>query len=143
LKKDEKARVFSYGDTVMDIDLSKLIKIHKKNRNLVTATSYLAKYEYGLFEINDEIIINFYEKQFPKFFRINSGFFVVDRNSVSLFSRNAKNLDGYFLKKIIDKNKLGNYSHEGIWFPIDTIQQVKEYEKFIRANERTLYNDNL
>ena len=80
LKKVEKliddTFCFTYGDTLNNLDLKKLIQFHNKQNRYATVTACNPSEKYGILKIKDEQVVSFEEKPMMKDTWVNGGFFV-------------------------------------------------------------------
>lgn len=67
--------MLTYGDGLSDIDISKLIKFHKKFKGIVTLSSVKPIPKYGKILFKKNLITRFYEKETFREDWINGGFF--------------------------------------------------------------------
>lgn len=73
--KDEKSFIFTYGDGVANINISKLNNFHFRNKNLATVTAVRPLSRYGILKIKGKLVISFKEKQPINNSWINGGFY--------------------------------------------------------------------
>ena len=75
--KDDEAFCFTYGDGVADINISDLIKFHKKHGKLATLTAAFPPGRFGALKIIKNQIVNFEEKPQGDGALVNAGYFVL------------------------------------------------------------------
>lgn len=122
LKKYLKKETFmmTYGDGLSNINLSKLVKFHKKNKNLVTLSAVRPPARFGAIKIKGNIVKYFKEKSTLDEGWINGGFFVMEPKIFNYLKNDNTILEGMPLENICKKNKLGAYKHNGFWQCMDT-----------------------
>jgi glucose-1-phosphate cytidylyltransferase len=125
--------MFTYGDGLANIDINKLIELHKMKGKIVTLTGINKQSQYGLIKVENGIAKGFEEK--PKLdLIINGGFFVCNREFFNyLSSDNNCVLEEEPLKNLIKDGELAVFEHDGFWIGIDTPKDI------IEANEKWTY----
>lgn len=128
---DDKNFFCAYADGVANIDLHKLRSVHLSKGNIVTITVVRPFSQFGIVKIDDnDQIISFEEKPRMQQY-INGGFFIFDKKIFNYIESNNE-LDAQIFDRLVKKNKLGAYRHEGFWDTLNT------YKDEIRLND--LYN---
>lgn len=103
---------------------------------IVTITAVRPYHQFGIIKFdNNDDITGFEEK--PKMNEyINGGFFIFDRQVFDYINNdNNEELEKQIFYRLLEKNNLGAYRHEGFW---DTLNTQKDE---IRLNE--LYNNSI
>lgn len=118
-----------YGDTLVDININKLIHFFLKNKEKIILSTYNYRSQYGLLKIkSDGKVISFKEKPDLGLF-FNIGFFIMKK-------KHLKNLDkfqtfkGFLENKDIIKN-LRSYIHKGKHITVNTLNELMEARKNI------------
>lgn len=121
--KDEDNFCFTYGDGVGDIDITKLIKFHKKQGKEATVTATRPPGRYGILKLgqNDKVL-NFKEKVDGDGSWINGGFFVLKPSVIDLIKNDSVSWESEPLINLAKKNQLVAFKHEGFWQPMDTLR---------------------
>ena len=119
-----------YGDTIVDLNINKLISFFKKNSNKITLCSYNLTSQFGLMKINKKgDIISFKEK--PKLdYYFNIGFFLLKKNNFK-YLKNFKSFQNFLENKKSTKY-LKSFKHDGKHITVNTIQELHEAEKNLR-----------
>jgi len=125
-KNDENFMV-TYGDGVADINLKKLLKFHHKNSTIGTITGVHPRSRYGLLSATKEGIVNgFTEKPVLKEW-VNGGFMIFKKEFFNYLKKNE--MEHEALKRLIKKNELGLFVHEGFWHSMDTYSDMDSLNK--------------
>lgn len=120
-----------WGDNLMDIDINRLIKNHKKNKAKITMT--LTPREdvehFGVARLEGEKILSFIEK--PKREEapsnlINAGAFVIDPEALDILPEGKSNIERECFEILAKQGVVYAYKHEGQWFPTDTLEKYKK-----------------
>jgi glucose-1-phosphate cytidylyltransferase len=120
--RDEEAFCFTYGDGVSDINISELIKFHKKNGLQATLTSVYPPGRFGALNIVDHKITTFKEKPKGDGGMINGGFFVLSSSVLSLIADDSTVWEQGPLESLAQNQQIGAYEHNGFWQPMDTLR---------------------
>ncbi|MCM2311571.1 MAG: glucose-1-phosphate cytidylyltransferase, partial [Steroidobacteraceae bacterium] len=87
--KDEDCFMFTYGDGVSDVDLTKLLAFHRSHGKLATVTTVKTPARFGRIGFNGDRIDNFYEKPEDAEGWINGGFFVLQPKVIDYIDDDA------------------------------------------------------
>ncbi|MBU1043321.1 MAG: glucose-1-phosphate cytidylyltransferase [Candidatus Omnitrophica bacterium] len=124
--------MMTYGDGVADIDIAKLVSMHKKNKKLATLTAVQSAGRFGVLDIQKDSVNRFLEKPKGENSRINAGFFVLEpevfkyirKGDDTIWERNP-------LESLAKDQQLGVYKHNGFWKCMDTLRDKIELEEMI------------
>ena len=121
--KNEDNFCFTYGDGVGDIDITKLIKFHKKQGKEATVTATRPPGRYGILKLGQkDMVLNFKEKVDGDGSWINGGFFVLKPSVIDLIKNDSVSWESEPLINLAKKNQLVAFKHEGFWQPMDTLR---------------------
>ena len=119
--------LFTYGDGVGDIDISKVIESHKNSGKMATLTAVNPPGRFGNLTIDaDGAVRKFDEKPDRGNSWINGGFFVLETEVFKYINGDEMPWEDEPLKKITEENQLNSYKHYGFWQPMDTIKRKKK-----------------
>lgn len=120
-EKDDDFMV-TYGDGVSDIDITKLVSFHKSQKTIGTVSGVFPRSRFGLLQINkDQKASRFVEKPVLTG-RINGGFMVFRKDIFEYIEEGE--YEHAALKRLIQKNQLSVFVHDGFWQCMDTYQDV-------------------
>ena len=133
LKKIFKDETFllTYGDGLSNINLSKLINFHKKNKSMVTMTAVRPPARFGAIKIKGSRVTYFKEKSKMDEGWINGGFFVVESKFLKYIKSDKTFLEREPLEKITKSRKLSAFKHQGYWQCVDTIRDLERARKLL------------
>jgi len=131
--------IYTYGDTIMDIDIDRLNTYHSRSNNFITISCCEYAFDYGLLEVKKEKVKNFHEKKLPQNLKINAGFIVMSNKAINQLTKKLKNIDSKFFKKFINKNKVGYFMHTGCWYPVDYEYQQQILDEKFKQNKPNWY----
>ena len=119
-----------YGDTIVDLNIDRLISFFKKDFNKISLCSYNLTSQFGLMKIDNKgNIMSFKEK--PKLdYYFNIGFFLLKKNNLKYF-KNFKTFQSFLENKKSTKY-LKSFKHVGKHITVNTIQELHEAEKNLR-----------
>lgn len=123
LKKDENF-FMTYGDGLSDINLNKLYKFHNKNKKLATLTAVKPLPRFGALKLNAfNNVTDFNEKPISEGGWINGGFFVLSEKVIDYIKSYDEAWEHGPLKRLVNKDQLMAYKHNGFWQPMDTLRE--------------------
>ena len=118
--------MFSYGDGVGDIDVTKLIQFHKSQGSLATLTATRPPGRYGVIKFGkNDRVERFQEKPEGDGSWINGGYFVLKPEVLNLIEGDQSSWEGNPLSRLANDGQLAAFRHEGFWQPMDTLREKK------------------
>ena len=126
--------ICSNGDELKNIDIKKMLALHKKNNALVTIALIRVDdpSQYGVARFEGERILEFVEK--PKREEapsnlINSGFYIMEPSVIQYITPGFCMLEKIVFPKLAAEGKLFGFVSDGQWFDTGTMER---YEKAIK-----------
>ena len=126
---EDESFCFTYGDGVSDINITKLIEFHKKNKMLATVTAVQPPGRFGTLNINKNKVMNFEEKPSGDGNWINAGFFVLEPQIFDYIKDDSTIWEKQPLENLAKQNQLSAYKHTGFWQPLDTLRDKNYLEE--------------
>jgi glucose-1-phosphate cytidylyltransferase len=116
--------LLTYGDTLSNIDISKLLKFHKDHKVLATLTTVHPVSNYGVlsFDENQILVSSFIEKPLETSKWINAGFYVIEPEVINFIDDDKTSFEKEPIKKIVELKKLAAFKHTGFWISIETLK---------------------
>ena len=127
--------LLTYGDGLSNINLSKLIKFHKKNKKLITLTAVRPPARFGALKVKGNYVKFFREKNLLDSGWINGGFLVVEPKFLKFIKHDQTFLEQEPFKKATKMREMLAFKHEGFWQCMDTLRDKEILEKKIRNKE--------
>ena len=122
--KNEDTFCLTYGDGLGNIDISSLIKFHKKHGKKATLTATRPPARYGSLKLGHNYLVdNFQEKPIGDGSWINGGFFVLNPSVIDLIKNDSSSWESDVLVELAKKKQLCAYKHNGFWQPMDTMRE--------------------
>ena len=126
----DKTFMMTYGDGLADVDLSELLKFHKKNKAFVTVTAVQPLGRFGSLDIDKKSrVTSFLEKPKGDNSWINAGFFVMEPEAIDYIDGDDILWEKEPMESLVMDAKLFAYRHTGFWKPMDTLRDKNELEK--------------
>ena len=116
---------FTYGDTLNDVNIEKLIKFHQSKKKLATITACHPPEKYGVLKLQNEKVAEFKEKPKKENEWINGGFFVLEPNIFDHIKNDKTIWEKEPMEKLVKMNQLVAYRHNGFYQPMDTMSDKK------------------
>lgn len=124
----------TYGDGVGDVNISNLLKFHKKKKTIGTITGVHPKSKWGLVVADENSIVKKFEQKPMLNQYVNGGFMVFNRGFLNYVKRGEMIEVG--LDRLVKEKKLSVYMHDGYWSAMDTYQDVEEMNKQWEKNPK-------
>ena len=121
---------FTYGDGVADVDISKLIAFHRKQKTLATVTAVVPPGRFGALSVAGSRITGFQEKPGGDGSRISGGFFVLSSKIFDYIEGDHTVWERGPMERLAREGNLSAYLHEGFWQCMDTVRDRVLLEEF-------------
>jgi glucose-1-phosphate cytidylyltransferase len=118
----------TYGDGVADIDITKLIAFHRAHGKLATVTAVRPPARFGGMELDGDKVRAFAEKAQTSEGWINGGFFVLEPSVLDYIDSDETLWEHEPLERLAAAGQFRAFKHEGFWWPMDTMRDVKLLE---------------
>ncbi len=126
---------FTYGDGLSDVDVSDVIRYHRRQGRLATMTVCRHISRFGILNIGEDgNVKRFSEKPAENGSWMNSGFFVAEPDFLDYIEDDETVLERGPLEKVIQDGQLAAYQHEGFFRGMDSMRDRQELEKLWHAN---------
>ena len=125
---------FTYGDTLNDADISKIIDFHEQSKSLVTVTACQPPGKFGILEIKDDKVTQFMEKPKGDGNWVNGGYFVLEPAVFNYIDNDSTIWEQESLQKLTKEGQVSAFKHYGFYQPMDTIYEKKVLEKIWNSN---------
>ena len=114
---------FTYGDGLSNINISELIKFHRKHKKKATLTAIRPPGRWGNLNLNENDLINSFEEK-PKGDGnwINGGFFVLEPSVIDKIDGDNTVWEKEPLEDLALQNELVAFKHFGFWQAMDTLR---------------------
>lgn len=133
---DNEPFMLTYGDGVADIDISKLLAFHKKNKKMVTMTAVQPEGRFGIIDMDEnELVLSFREKSKDDTGWINVGFMVCEPRMIDYIKDDTTSYEEEPLTKIASEGQLVCYKHQGFWQCMDTLRDKEKLEKLLESGK--------
>jgi len=134
LKKylEKETFLMTYGDGLTDLNIKKLVKFHKKNKNIATLTAVRPPARFGVIKINGKKVSYFKEKSMLDQGWINGGFFVFEPKIFKFIKNDKTFLEKEPLSKLGKLKQLNAFKHLGFWQCMDTIRDKEILESKLK-----------
>lgn len=121
----------TYGDGVSDVDLTGLIKFHRRQKTLATLTAVRPAGRFGVVALSDQddIVRSFAEKQDGDSGYVNGGFFVLEPAVFDMIADDSVSWEHDPMARLSEMEQLSAWRHDGFWQPMDTLRDKLYLEK--------------
>jgi len=125
----------TYGDGLIDMNISKSINFHKQNNFIGTITAVQPSGRFGALTLQDNKVTAFNEKIQTDSGWINGGYFVLEPSFFDYLDDDNTILEKKPLENLAKDGNLGVFKHTGFWQPMDTLREKKYLEKLWLENK--------
>ena len=125
----------TYGDGLSNLDISKLIKFHKKNKSIVTLSAVKPTPHFGKVIFKGNKVTKFLEKDQKKESWINGGFFVCEKNIFKYLNKKNSIFETHILPFLAQRKKLLAYKHKDFWYCMDTLRDKRHLNNLWFSNK--------
>lgn len=132
--KDE-TFMMTYGDGLSNVDIKRLVSLHKSHGKLATVTGVRPPARFGGLRFSGEKVVEFTEKPQAGEGWINGGFFVLEPKVLDYIEDDDSSFEHSALERLAAEEQLISYKHEGFWQPMDTLREHKLLETYWETGE--------
>jgi len=130
----------TYGDTISDLDPSKVLEFHLAHGRLATLTAVHMPVRFRILGLYGEDIHvrGFADRAILEHDSINGGYYVFERKVLSLPSVLGKvkfALENELLEELSERRELCAYRHDGVWNYFDSEQDCVRLAKYWESSE--------
>ncbi len=112
--------MLTYGDGLANVDLQKLLALHRNHGKMVTVTAVHPGARFGELQIEGNLVNCFREKPQLSQGWINGGFFVIEPGFLDLIAADETMLEHEPLERVAAMGQLVAFRHDGFWQCMDT-----------------------
>lgn len=121
---------FTYGDGLSNVDVSNLIKNHRRSGKLATVTAVQPPGRFGALILDGESIEGFREKPEDGGW-INGGFFILNPKVVDYIENDDTVWEREPMENLVRDNQMNAFLHHGFFQPMDTLRDKLYLEELI------------
>ena len=132
---DKETFMLTYGDGLSNVNLTKLLNFHKKNKKMVTLTAVRPPARFGGLKIQGNLVNYFKEKSKLDEGWINGGLFIIESKFLKFIKGDETFLEHEPLEKATKTKNLVAFKHKGFWQCMDTIRDKEKLETIVRAKK--------
>ena len=112
-----------YGDTISDINLTDLVKFHRKNSESVTISSFPIMIPFGVMEVDENNNVKSFNEKPILQNVMNIGYYYFNKEDHDMIERNNGIIE--LLNLLIKSQSLKCYKHNGIHITINTLAELE------------------
>lgn len=124
----------TYGDGLANINVKQLVQFHERQGRIATITGVRPPARFGVLETNNGLVTHFGEKQHTQGGWINGGFFILESSVAELVSGPEEPFETGALPRLVAKDQLSCYEHDGFWQPMDTLRERNDLDKMAKLD---------
>ncbi len=128
--------MLTYGDGVADINISSLVKYHKKHGKFCTVTATQPSGRFGALRLDDAgLVAAFQEKPAGDGSWINGGFFVLEPGILDYIKSDETIFEKEPLERLSSEGQLVAYKHADFWYAMDTLRDKNHLETLWQSGD--------
>ena len=127
--------MLTYGDGVTNLNLKKLVKLHKNNNKIATMTAVKPPVRFGELKIKKNLVKEFKEKPQSSAGWINGGFFCLNYKIFKYIKNDTSMLERETLEKLVRLKQLAAYKYYGFWQCMDTLRDKILLNKILKKKK--------
>jgi glucose-1-phosphate cytidylyltransferase len=125
----------TYGDGVGSIDVTSLLRFHKAHGKPATMTVVQPPGRFGAVQLDGTGVSTFLEKPTGDGGWVNGGFFVLNKQVLSLIDSDLTIWERDPLETLAQRGDLQAFHHRGFWQPMDTLRDKQLLEDLWQTNK--------
>jgi len=129
--------LLSYGDDLSDVDINKVIELHKEKKKIVTLTAVRLQSPFGVLEVdnNNKVVTEFREK--PRLKQLMNGGFYVMSKEIFNHIRPGYDLEKETFKELVKDEEIAFFEHDpkGFWKSMNTLKDVVELNEMFKKGD--------
>ena len=127
---------FTYGDCVGNVDITSLVRFHKRHGKQATVTATRPPGRYGALDLGEnDSVERFQEKPQGDGSWINGGYFVLHPDVLDRIPDDTTSWEAAPLAGLARNGQLSAFKHEGFWQPMDTLREKNYLNDLWEAGE--------
>jgi glucose-1-phosphate cytidylyltransferase len=135
LLDDNQDFCLTYGDGLCNVNISKLIRFHKKHKKIATVLAVTPPSRFGSLLIKKNIVEKFDEKPINLNNWINGGFFVLSKKVIKFLKNDKTVWEKEPLETIAKRKQLVAFKHKDFWAAMDTLREKYFLEKLWKKKQ--------
>lgn len=125
----------TYGDGLINLDLSDLLRFHRASGKLATVTAVRPPARFGRIIFDGDRVVKFQEKPLAGEGWINGGYIFCEPGILEYIENDATSLEADTLTRLAADGQLAAYRHDGFWQCMDTLRDKRLLEGLWERNE--------
>jgi glucose-1-phosphate cytidylyltransferase len=121
--------MFTYGDGVTDLDVTRLLKFHASHGRMATVTTVRPPARFGRIAFDNSRVAEFNEKPSTGEGWINGGYFVLQTPALDYIDGDQSIWERDPIERLAATEQLMGYQHDGFWSCMDTLKEKNMLEE--------------
>jgi glucose-1-phosphate cytidylyltransferase len=117
--------LLSYGDDLSDVDINKVIKLHKEKNKIVTLTAVPLRSPFGILVLNNNLEVTEFKEKPTLNVRMNGGFYVM-KKEIFDHIKPGFDLEKEIFGNLAKDKQIAAFKHNGFWKSMNTLKDVME-----------------
>ena len=127
---DNRPFLLTYGDAVSDVNVNKILELHKSRKRISTISVYNFAQNKGVVRLNDDLTVaEFREKSSLDSELINIGYMILEPKVFEYIQGDSTDFEKDVMEVLAEQNEVNSYIHKGFWQCMDTMREKQKLEK--------------
>lgn len=131
---EDRRCIVTYGDGVANVDLNALMDHHERAGRWATVTTVQPMSRFGVLDEDAEGRVTHFREKPQVEDRVSAGYFVFEPAVFPLIDP-AQPLETLPLNRLVERQQLTSFHHDGFWQPMDTYRERRILEDLWRSGE--------
>ncbi len=127
--------ILTWGDSLSDIDLRRLVEFHQSHGKLATVTAVRPTARYGTMVFEGEQVVEFSSRPQLNEGWMNGGYFVLNPGVFNYIDGDDTVWEHDPLERLAKDGQLMAYKHDSFWFCLDTARERYILENLWQLNQ--------
>ena len=128
IPEEDQDFMVTYGDGVSDINISKLIEFHRKQKTIGTISGVHPWSKFGSVELTKKNLVKSFTEKPLRNDWVSGGYMVFKKKFFSYLK--VGEMEHPALNRLATSKQLSLFKHSGFWFAVDTYKELEDLNKF-------------
>jgi NDP-sugar pyrophosphorylase family protein len=132
-QRDGEGEIYALnGDELVDVDLLRLLELHRSSDAAATITVAQVRSPFGVVELDEDVVTGFSEA--PKLEHwVSCGVYVLAEEALERFPERGDHETTTF-PELASEGRLRAHRHEGVWLTVNTPKDLRLAEEYLTEN---------
>ena len=128
IPEEDQDFMVTYGDGISDINISKLIEFHRKQKTIGTISGVHPWSKFGSVEVAKKNLVKSFTEKPLRNDWVSGGYMIFKKKFFSYLK--VGEMEHPALNRLATSKQLSLFKHSGFWFAVDTYKELEDLNKF-------------